>query len=486
MVCLNKLARVILISGLILGATATTWHFLSERSSRKILWENSLARVQLKPFGTPAELAFRYNIPYEELINASPELSRRKRPSKETTISFPAVLLNKTLEAVQIQQLPKSQAHFDEKSSTLWIEGQRTHFTLEDIQALSNEKIIKKDNGGWTLYSNIRVTSGATLLLNSKKKQTLRLASDQRQVVHIAVEDGRALIHDISITSWDEVKKGPDENTEDGRAFIYAKNNSRMDIVNAEISFLGSSKEVVGASSRGVSWRIGQNRLGVYLVTGNVLNSTFHNNYYAIYTFGATGMQIARSIFVKNDVYGIDPHDDSTNLRIENNMAFRNGRHGIIISARCNFNTIRNNISFSNGGHGIMIDRQSDYNLVENNIVALNTDGVIVSDSSDNNVVQKNIAIANGNGITIRMLSEANTVLQNTIFRNEKGINLSSDRNDIQRNTLKMNVLALSIKSAAGNKILQNILHQNEKLLYFEAAEKNIMQNDLLITTDTQ
>ena len=46
----------------------------------------------------------------------------------------------------------------------------------------------------------------------------------------------------------------------------------------------------------------------------------FKNNHFGGYTFGATGMLWKDNLFAHNDVYGLDPHDDSNNaLVIEGN-----------------------------------------------------------------------------------------------------------------------------------------------------------------------
>lgn len=75
--------------------------------------------------------------------------------------------------------------------------------------------------------------------------------------------------------------------------------------------------------------------------------------------------------------YGFDPHDDSDNLRIHNNVVWNNGDHGIIASKRCNDVSIQNNVVYDNLNAGIMLHRSSDSAIVRNNTISGSGDACI-------------------------------------------------------------------------------------------------------------
>ena len=113
------------------------------------------------------------------------------------------------------------------------------------------------------------------------------------------------------MTSWNPQANTYDTDVSNGRSYLLAKYDARMDIKNADISYLGSAD----GESYGVSWRdINDSAAPDVLrtrVTGEVLNSNFSNNYYGIYTFQASNMVFRNNKFHHNIGYGFDPHDFS-------------------------------------------------------------------------------------------------------------------------------------------------------------------------------
>jgi len=278
----------------------------------------------------------------------------------------------------------------------------------------------------------------------------------------LCFEDAEVLISDVWITSYDPATGQPDYDHSDGRGFIRALRSTRMDVINSSITHLGHG--LYAASERtpimsngatyGISWRIIDGSLGRDLVTGWVENSTFSKNNFGSYTFGASGMMWRGNLFTENDVYGLDPHDDSNSATIENNQFLNNGKHGFIVSKRCNYNVIRNNISTGNGLHGFMLHQDSVYNLMENNIASGNTDNFAIYASSFNTVrgnssyaprashlrinegsvytyVQNNLFHGGPRGVHIYGQSRGVLVIDNVFYGSREVLSLDEDSSNL-------------------------------------------------------
>lgn len=68
-------------------------------------------------------------------------------------------------------------------------------------------------------------------------------------------------------------------------------------------------------------------------VTGDILRSRLHHNYFGQYSYGHQGGDFSYNVVHDNIGYGFDPHDDSDDLTIHNNHVYNNGWHGISESA---------------------------------------------------------------------------------------------------------------------------------------------------------
>ncbi len=101
---------------------------------------------------------------------------------------------------------------------------------------------------------------------------------------------------------------------------------TRLDISDSELAYLGYGY----LESYGVSWRVADVALGTGIATGVVTGSEFHHNYFGAYTYGAVDMVWTGNEFHDNDVYGLDPQDDSRDFLVEGNSFHDNGKHGLI------------------------------------------------------------------------------------------------------------------------------------------------------------
>lgn len=355
--------------------------------------------------------------------------------------------------------------YYEASSNTIFVKQGGSIATLTKIKrglSFANRKLLEQTAPGqWTLRANLYIGKNVTLSLSSPEVSSLKLLSDPNNFIWIRSESGNLLISETNITSWDETNNSPDYNHLDGRAYITAKNSGRMDIINSDLGYLGyvglPKRGGAFGGSYGVSWKIKNKGFQDRLLTGVVLNSKFHDNYFGMYTYGATGMLINGNEFFNNIEYGLDPHDDSNNFLVENNQAYHNGNHGIIFSRRCFNNVIQNNISHDNRLHGIMLDRDSYNNLVQKNIIYGNSDGIVFY-QSNNNLLLENEIKNNLHGIRLNAGSSQNYAENNILLSNSSGIYLYdfAQENLFINNQIKNSNTAITIKNASRNIFYDN------------------------------
>lgn len=313
------------------------------------------------------------------------------------------------------------------KEDAIRISAKGAFVTLPDLaRKMRNPAIIEdRGDGEYILRKSLFIDNGVTLVISGSDVKWLKMKSEADAFVWIKSEGGNIVIEDTKITSWDEKNNTYDTQAEDGRSYILQKLSGRMDISKSEVAYLG----YFGSPSRGkpfggpygISWKISDESFRDELSTGVVDANTIHHNLFGLYTYGVTGIAFRGNDVSYNDEYGIDPHDDSNHLLIENNVTMYNGNHGIITSKRCFSNIIRKNTSKYNRLHGIMLDRLSNNNLVEENVASGNVNGVALYNSFEN-VVINNVLTGNGIGIRANRESQKNFFGENLITESKKGI----------------------------------------------------------------
>lgn len=395
--------------------------------------------------------------------------------------------------------------------------------TLSGINAIiPNAPLTLVDpvNAVWKLDADLHIEDGSTLVLEGTSiggdVDELRLKSDNvatsDAIVQIRADYGNILIDSTKITSWDSSVNGPDtEYSTYQRAFIRARSKlasdgttpleSRMDIFNSEISHLGYA----GSEAYGLSWKVngdpGANfelydQVDVY---GDIQNNYIHHNYFGIYTYGHFGGVWTNNEVAHNVIYGIDPHDDSDSLIIENNYTHNNGTHGIICSKRCDNLTIRYNVSSNNGGNGIMLHREANDSLLEYNVTNDNVDSGIAIFDSYRNTIRNNESQGNKHGIRFSVGSADNQIVDNVLSNNaDRGINFfkGSDlptfggdgrpkRNVFRGNEINLNGgYGIRVRDADENLFEANELLGNGRkdTIFFETAAGNTFQDNIVET----
>lgn len=449
-------------------------------------------RYTVQPNDSLASIAQQFDISIDNLLLANiSRLTNWNTLDTGVILSIPGKdiqLTNQNLFNYQRINPDVNAIYYDSATNTIHVTGRGTYITLSDIKnSVASEYLQELKPKEWYLKANLFLHPGVTLTLDKSEVSWLKLQSNKNAIVYIRASSGVITINNTKITSWDDQMNDYDRNINDKRSYILVKDNSRMDIYNSELAYLGFSRQLdLSTSPYGVSWRMSNGKLGTTILTGEVINSKFHDNYFGTYTFGATGMLWRGNEFYGNTRYGLDPHDDSNGFLVENNRAHDNGTHGIIFSKRCINNIIRNNISYNNHLHGIMLHEKSSHNIVENNIIYGNKDGIAIWHSS-NNLVQGNSITDNQRGIRANLGSNENLFANNRILDSKEYsiyIYNNANNNEIYNNILRNSAIALYIKTN-NNLINKNIIEDNKVGIYFVDNSHNnlIAQNKILYNT---
>jgi parallel beta-helix repeat protein len=384
---------------------------------------------------------------------------------------------------------------------TIFVSGPGAKVTLpaiqQAVQAISptTQLLVNQGNGVWQSNASLFFNRGVTLTLTTATATWLKLRS-QPTDIHLAAAGaaynyksfvtlrtygGAILIDGVKVTSWNPSANSYDTDVSNGRSYVLAKYDARLDIKNADLSYLGSGD----GESYGVAWRdINDSEAPTVLrtrVTGEVLNSNFSYNYYGIYTFQASNMVFRNNKFHHNIGYGFDPHDFSHHIIVEDNQAYANGNHGFIISRGCNNFVFRRNTSYDNrynvtsddrNAHGFMIDPGSP-------------NSQFPQEPSHDNLLENNQAWGN-DGYGLRIVgSNANTIQNNTFTNNLQGITVEqgSTGNIVRDNTIVGSQLyGIYIFSGAdGNTISSNDVSGSGKHgIYFKTGKNTITKNTLI------
>jgi len=369
-----------------------------------------------------------------------------------------------------------AQTRFIGTQNIVRLTGAGTAISIEEVldwlvEQYGTRLASKEREGVWLLNTSIQVERDVTLFFSGDEVEWLKMHSNAEYYTWIASFDGTIHIEDTKLTSWNPKTDTYDtEYAQDGRSFLLAKGSGRLDILNATIGHLGYHRVAEYGrgypfgGSYGLSWKNEDGYLDKKILTGNLINSEVHNNYFGVYTYGSTG-SIMRGNEVHSSVeYGFDPHDDSTYLILEENHAHSNGNHGIITSKRCHHNIFVNNESNQNALHGIMLDQLSDKNVIRNNDLHNNEDGFVALDSHGNYVLDNAMFNNRNAGIRMNIMSSNNSVLSNTIHSNPKGV--------------------LVYEGASANLFTQNDLVDNEVAIQLRDARYNVFSNNTATDND--
>jgi parallel beta-helix repeat protein len=317
--------------------------------------------------------------------------------------------------------------------------------------------------GEWLLGASIQVLPGASLQIAAPDVHWLKLTSDPAGFVSVRALGGGLNISGTCVTSWDVTQNRVDTDDADGRSFLLARDGSQMTIDHAELRYLGYSD----VESYGLSWRLPG-------TGGRITDSIVSNLYYGLYTFEIGGLVVQDNEFYDNELYAIDPHTKSHDLRIEGNSVHDNGKHGIILADDCTDSIIRDNVVYNNADHGIVLYLNSDRNLVEGNESFGNADqGININESSTDTIRDNRVYDNHGTGVGVS-LGQDNVVEQNQVRGNQQdGLRLVSDavRTTVRDNVVGENVrYGLYVDTEGGFTLSKNTIFENRTGILLNVA----------------
>jgi len=331
----------------------------------------------------------------------------------------------------------------------------KAYMTMPQLMKVTQQygAVVQLSSKSYEITKPLYVQDNIRMDITNATVDNLYLRSDPNyDITTLTFRDSEALFDHVNVTSYVTTTKGPDTNYNDGRSFLRAYGSARMDMLDTTSSFMGMTKDQatnpalqarLGFISQGgvygVSWRISSGTFGQNDSTGWIERSTFKHNYIGAFTFGAQGMMWRNNLFTENHVYGLDPHDDSNNATIEYNRFVSNGKHGFIVSKRCDYNVIKDNISIDNKLHGFMLHDNSDYNVFENNVAIGNYDNFVMYQSSFNMVRNNKAYNPRGSQVRINQASIQNYIENNQFYGGSRGVYLygSDNGTEIANNTFR-------------------------------------------------
>jgi parallel beta-helix repeat protein len=379
--------------------------------------------------------------------------------------------------------IPQLAAELDKKTSTRGV-------LTETVPAsgiwvlkwnLELEQDVKLEISTASGVSELRLES----MMVGDSKVHNKIVADGGQVLIKGVENGAKL----KVTSWDTTAGAVDTDTSKPRSYIAILNGGRMDILDAEMAYLGwreanprFNNAIGKGEPSGLAWkRRASPELPETGPTGSIIRSLIHHNYYGMYTWQAYDMVLTDNKVYANGYYGFDPHDYSEGFIVSGNEFYENGGHGFIISRGCVNYKIFNNKSYRNHKHGMMLDRGSNYNEVYNNEIYENgEDGFAIFESKYNNIYNNIIRDNERHGLRVNAvydegdtfddLATDNIFRNNTIMGNKQnGVFLyeRADRNRFENNTVSNNKsygfnleagMTMLISNTISNNLLDGIL----------------------------
>jgi Periplasmic copper-binding protein (NosD) len=180
---------------------------------------------------------------------------------------------------------------------------------------------------------------GRTLRLRSEESGFATLVSWKADLLFTGNEGGR-----LEVTSWDPESKAPDEEVEDGRAYVREVSGD-MTIQDAGFAHLG----FWAGRTSGVAWTGNSSTVA----TGSVVDATFRDSHYGAFASQGEDLEFERATFVDNTVDGLSLHRSTAETTIRASAALGNGRHGFSTDHASESVTYTSVTATRNGAYGI-------------------------------------------------------------------------------------------------------------------------------------
>jgi hypothetical protein len=148
----------------------------------------------------------------------------------------------------------------------------------------------------------------------------------------------------LTVHSWDPGKARPDDDPEDGRAYVRAVSGT-MVLTDVHATDLGFWAGRTG----GVAWTGGSSGPA----QGHITGSTFEGNHYGVFASEARGLTVAGSRFTANAVDGLTLHRRTVGTSVQSSTASANGRNGISADQGSEDVTLTDVTAAANADYGV-------------------------------------------------------------------------------------------------------------------------------------
>jgi hypothetical protein len=283
---------------------------------------------------------------------------------------------------------------------TLVLTASSVPYTLEDLQKLAPQTLLRMSDGSFLLTENIVVAARATLHLSAPGGLTLRLASGSNGFATLVSFGGTVELEGeqgapLTITSWDANRAAPDLRTVDGRAYVRAI-GGQFEAKYVRFSHLGFWSGRTGGLSltgqdrpnTGAIESLGQTRKAddgvpsllddvakqpagplqegqaptlkytvpeLDYVSTRIADTTIDGDAFGLFVSGANGVQIDRSTIKNSSIAGVVLHRYVTNGAISKTVSEHNVGDGITLDRATTGITINESTARSNSGSGFSL-----------------------------------------------------------------------------------------------------------------------------------
>ncbi|HMR29763.1 MAG TPA: NosD domain-containing protein [Geminicoccaceae bacterium] len=273
-------------------------------------------------------------------------------------------------------------------------------WTLGDVAlALAAPELLACHAGRCGLGAPLLVEAGAALHIGAAAGSA-ELRLDQARGAFV-VSHGLLDIRDASISG-----RRPDGAPATGvgpdfRPFLLVNDAGRLVIDGSRLAHLGYDAPTAYGVTLSTTERIGE---PAARPSALIHDSTFRDLHYGFYSHGAAAVDILDSRYLDCVVYGIDPHDGTSDMLVAGNTVQGTRiAHGIIASRRVADIVVHDNRSIGNAGSGIALDRGVTGAVVAGNLVTGNAaNGITLYESHDVTLAGNRIVRNGRNGIRLR------------------------------------------------------------------------------------
>lgn len=293
-------------------------------------------------------------------------------------------------------------------------------YRLEDV-AKEFPSVVTIDQGRYRIQKSIVVVR--TQLVIGESVRVVELRSDPSDYVVVAGVEGSVTYRGsaadpLYVTSVLSATGYPDRDPTDGRSYLTTRSGA-MVLDHVRTAYLGYND----GQTSGVSWMGSESQFA----TGAINDSELSDGRFGAYTSQVADMQVNRTQFNNNEVYGFDPHTGTVRTVVRDSLARGNGRHGFIFSKGCDDNAVYNSTAVNNGGVGFMID---DGNPLRSGI-----------DASDRNILSGITAVGNKSAGVVIEGGDSNQVVAAEVSGSPIGLAVRS-------NATNTGIDAIAVKSA--------------------------------------